>query len=962
MAVSILAELGVSAGDVFALGKSEARSVINLLLSWEAWDDALAVLEQFGDDGFVTTMDARARAMVGQGRPDDAVSVLRERINKRESSMATVHLARALIAAGSPEEAASILEPLTDPKLSYWWAFAVLADAYMAMQDFGRVEQFAHQYREASPNSRYPDLIQAQAALLRGDRIGASAYATRAASQEGDLEPTAEQLRTLRRLFASIPDEVRLADTEERLTALRAADVVTIRGLLEAIVDTSPAPARGGERKGRSGGSGAAPAPSAERPQMTDVEAVPVSDEERATIEAAALRLFGFSQLREWQPQIMAAALRGEDVLAILPTGGGKSLTYQLPAFVAAEEAAAAGNPRPLTLVISPLIALMQDQVQGLPEALRRETIALNSALDGGQLGKALKTIAGGEYALVYVAPERLRQRAFVETLKRRGVARLVIDEAHCVSSWGHNFRPDYLHIAQAHLDMGAPPILALTATASTRVRADIGDQLFANVRVHGSGARSGRRLTLIAGDSYRENLHLAAEQLANADEKRARTLELCAALPKPGLVYARSRQACEEIAGSLRAAGLNADYYHAGLAPVERTRVQEDFLGNRIDVLVATVAFGMGVDKSDIRFILHHGLASSLEAYYQEAGRAGRDGGPSTCVLLYTSSEKTSMKTLRRQDAMTEDLLRKVYGEAQKLMNGRNPGAFALEELVRRVGAEGGDSDTRVRVALSALEEAGALRHHYDVPEQMTLRVGAQGDAAYRAFLAACGLTPGEWYTVPFADFCHAAGLELATAEAQLLDWRADRFLEMTPQGRRTLLTLVRPAPANLKERVTQVVERFKVLQEQQVEEIYAYARTRRCRHGHLAAALGGKERKKCSSCDACGAVTLPATHLVAPSDDQVEELILLAVGRRSLGKKRLARLLRGDTEATPADKNSPQYGSIKLLTESKVLDAIERMVVAEMLVVEELESGAVVVKVGPRAARRQKELDTRW
>lgn len=998
MTNSILAELGVNAATVFALGKSDARSAINLLLRWEAWEDAMAVLDQFGDDGLVTTMDARARALIGLGRPVEAIALLEQRLEKRESTQAQVHLARALIAAGENERAAALLQPMTTGDSTVWWAFAPLAEAYLAQGQVARAEQFAHDYRELSPNSRHPDLIQAQTALLRGDRIGASAFASRAAA-DGELELTADQLRTLRLLFASIPDEIRLADTEQQLAALRAADVAALRAMLETIIDTAgdktidTAPARKGKGKDKGKGVTAGPAagPAApDRPAVTELEAVPLSEAELAHLQDAARRLFGFDNLLPWQPQIMAAALRNEDVLAILPTGGGKSLTYQLPALLAAEESAAAlgsaaggstalgstalgaamggSTAPPLTLVISPLIALMEDQVQGLPDTLRRQAIALNSALDGNQLSQALHAIAGGHYALVYAAPERLRQRAFVQLLRRRGVARLVIDEAHCVSSWGHNFRPDYLHIAQAHRDMGAPPILALTATAPTRVRQDIEMQLFANVRVRATAGPSReavggtRRFRLIAGDSFRPNLKLAAEQLANSDERRARTLELCAALPGPGIVYARSRQDCEEIAAALRHAGLNAQYYHAGLPTGERSRIQADFLDNRIDLLVATVAFGMGVDKPDIRLIIHHGMPSSLEAYYQEAGRAGRDGRPSTCVLLFTAGERSSMKTLRRRDALTIDLLRQVYSQARRLMGQRAQGSFDLAALAQATTGSGGESDTRVRVALSALEEAGQLRHHYDVPDQLNIRLGSGGDEAYRAFLDASGLEPGAWQTVPFADFVRSAGLDVATAEAQLEGWRGHRFLDFSVSGRRTLLTLADPPPADGRERVQQIVERFAALQEQQVEEIYAYARTRRCRHGHLSTALGGVERKKCASCDNCGGVVLPATQLVAPDAAEVEDQILLAVGRRSIGRVRLARLLRGDGEATDSDKRSPQFGTLRLVSESKLLDAMEAMVAARLLVLEEFESGGVVVKVGPSAARRQKDLDSRW
>jgi hypothetical protein len=266
------------------------------------------------------------------------------------------------------------------------------------------------------------------------------------------------------------------------------------------------------------------------------------------------------------------------------------------------------------------------------------------------------------------------------------------------------------------------------------------------------------------------------------------------------------------------------------------------------------------------------------------------------------------------------------------------------------------------VRVGLSALEEAGALRRHYDVPDRMTLLPSNHGDAAYRDFLKQSELTPGEPATVPFVDFCAYVGLHPATAEAHLLQWQAQGSLDYMPQGRKALVTLVRPAPEGLKERVKAQVERSAALLEQQADDVFNYARSRRCRHGHIAAALGGVERRKCESCDICGATCVPASTLSQPEEREISDLILLAVGKRGIGKLRLVRLLRADRKATETDQTSPQFGSLRMVGETKLLDAIERMVVEQMLVEEEYASGAMVVKVGPSAAKRQRELDTHW
>ena len=306
--------------------------------------------------------------------------------------------------------------------------------------------------------------------------------------------------------------------------------------------------------------------------------------------------------------------LRGEDVLTILPTGGGKSLCYQLPALLADGRHGEDDEPA-TTLVISPLIALMKDQVDSLPQPLRRRA-TINSSLDGDELRRRMNRVTDGVYRLVYAAPERLRQPPFIHALRRAGVGRLVIDEAHCVSMWGHDFRPDYRIIGETREALGDPPLLAMTATAPTRVRHEILERL-RTPQAPDDGPR------IVAGDVTRPNLQLEVFHARSNDDKLWYLLAFCQAATGSGIVYADTRARCERLAALLRRYEVNAVHYHAGIA--ERDRVQDDFMNNRIRVVVATIAFGLGIDKPDIRFIIHFFPPASMEAYYQEAGRAVR-------------------------------------------------------------------------------------------------------------------------------------------------------------------------------------------------------------------------------------------------------------------------------------------------------------------------------------------------
>ncbi len=336
--------------------------------------------------------------------------------------------------------------------------------------------------------------------------------------------------------------------------------------------------------------------------------------------------VFGFDAFRPGQEEVTRAALEGRDTLALMPTGSGKSLTYQLAAML---------RPEP-TLVLSPLIALMKDQVDKLPAAIAGTATFVNSSLPAGEAAERLRDVAGGRTRLLYAAPERLRQEAFVETLRSIGIGLVVVDEVHCVSMWGHDFRPDYLFIRRALESLGEPALLGLTATATPDTAREIADAL-------------GRDPQVVRTSIARPNLRYDVEEAGNAEERlrvlvdRLRSLQGGAAI-----LYARSRRSTEELSRVLCGHGFRAEHYHAGLEAAERTRVQDDFLGGRAQVVVATTAFGMGIDKPDVRLVCLVNYPASLESYVQMVGRAGRDGAPSDTLLLAGPHDAASSAALR--------------------------------------------------------------------------------------------------------------------------------------------------------------------------------------------------------------------------------------------------------------------------------------------------------------------------
>jgi ATP-dependent DNA helicase RecQ len=327
---------------------------------------------------------------------------------------------------------------------------------------------------------------------------------------------------------------------------------------------------------------------------------------------------FGLDQFRPGQQSVIESVVAGRDTIAIMATGAGKSLCYQLPAM----------HLPGTTIVVSPLIALMKDQADKLNE-LGMAARQVNSTIPASEVAESLDAIAAGSVEFVFATPERLEDPGFIESLRKTQIDLFVVDEAHCVSEWGHDFRPAFLSLGTAARSLGAPPILALTATATERVLSDI---------VHVLGMRDPATVSL---GIYRENLHYRVHHTATDIAKQRRLIELLHGADGTGVVYVATVKHCDEVGRLLESEGVASARYHGRLAARTRHDVQDRFMAGDLKAIVATNAFGMGIDKADIRFVVHYDMPGSLEAYYQESGRAGRDGAPAECVLLYKVEDR---------------------------------------------------------------------------------------------------------------------------------------------------------------------------------------------------------------------------------------------------------------------------------------------------------------------------------
>lgn len=554
---------------------------------------------------------------------------------------------------------------------------------------------------------------------------------------------------------------------------------------------------------------------------------------------------WGYDGFRPMQEEIIGAALEGKDVLAIMPTGGGKSVCFQVPGLMS----------EGVTLVITPLIALMKDQVQNLSSKGIR-ALAVHAGMTRHEVDLALNNAAYGDYKFLYLSPERLSTQLFRSYLDVLDISYIVVDEAHCISQWGYDFRPDYLRIGELRERIGAP-VIALTATATMSVADDIMDRL---------GFKE--KFVLRTGFE-RPNLNYIVR---NTEDKDTQLLNICNGVRGSGIVYARSRSRCEDLSSFLGAQGVSVSYYHAGLGSASRAERQERWKRGEIRVMVCTNAFGMGIDKPDVRFVVHYDLPESPEAYFQEAGRAGRDGLRSFAVLLWNGVDVRRARQLEKVSFPDLEYIEDVYSKLHAFFDipydsgiGRQL-KFKLEDFCKAYSLQ----RAPVLYSLKYLERTGHITYSEEVDIPTKVKIAVDRKSLYEVDVPSQEMADlldvlmrsytGIFSFVQPIDEEYVAGrLRTTVPQLRVLLYKLslEHIITYVPADHSDVVIIhhdrLRPGNVNL------MPERYKMLRENyhaRCESMLEYAsETDECRPHFLLRYFGQEDSADCGVCDVCRA-----------------------------------------------------------------------------------------------------------
>ncbi len=888
-------------------------SLLEYCHTWGDPQDTLALVDLLREvhGPLLFLLDYQTTACLKLGRLEQAIESNERRQRRSQTIGSQGNEARILLAMGRSDQALVVVDDLVNVFPNQLVALHAAADVYAAC---GRPDEAAVRlvaFLATHPGNLSAILLLARLTYNAGKTEQADEYVQLVGSgmspnlDEEELRVLAGLLEQLGKQESARAVQIELARRQEmQWAALHTA-------LQPYTLNAADAQLTGDEIFRR----------------MSGPESAPATREEIRKIELAAARHFGFSRLRPGQAETIACVLRGESLLAVMPTGAGKSLCYQVPALM---------SPR-TSLVISPLIALMKDQVDSLPPAAQARATFINSTLSDKELADRIAGINAGDYKLVYAAPERLRQRDFLRSLRQAGVDLFIIDEAHCVSLWGHDFRPDYLFLQEARRELDNPITLAMTATAPPRVRDEILDYMRdeADQAVQTTPRMSPRVITL---DIFRPNLHLSALRFGNEEEKLSAVLKFVTETTGSGIVYVNTRHKAEALAFALRQAGVAAEAYHAGLE--NRAPVQDRFMANETRVVVATVAFGMGIDKSDIRFIVHFHPSRSLAGYYQEVGRAGRDGALSQGVLFYSNNDWANLRRWAKADEYSVDFLEKIYwgvaaqlGVSSENTHASSGGLVDARRLQQVVNAE----ETAVRVVISILERADLLTRSFDIAQEVvitlsrSLPAAARNDHDFRDLLAGLKLAPGQSAAFRLVDIARFMGWSPPDCESVLVDWHLAGYLQTEWRHRAMYIALPTP-PSDRSQRLERLLAQAAGLAQRRIDEMVGYATTDSCRHGYISAHFGSPPRTRCTVCDNCTGVRpdLPVPHEtphLLPDDADIEPMIIdcLISLPRPVGRSGLARILVGHLRAGVTPDQARHHGSLRPLGEGGVMEYID-------------------------------------
>ncbi|HDR14607.1 MAG TPA: ATP-dependent DNA helicase RecQ [Desulfobacteraceae bacterium] len=635
-------------------------------------------------------------------------------------------------------------------------------------------------------------------------------------------------------------------------------------------------------------------------------------------------RVFGFSSFRPGQKDILQSVFDRMDTLVIMPTGGGKSLCYQVPAFLLPD----------VSVVISPLIALMKDQVDAL-KSLDLPVAAIHSLMSLKEQESTLEAIAAGKIKLVYASPERLRNRRFLEVLRLNEISLFAVDEAHCISQWGHDFRPDYLKITQALNTLGRPPIIALTATATDRVRSDI----VKNLRL--------KAPKIFVTGFDRRNLFWEVATCSGQPEKVDTITQRIRNLSGGAIIYTGTRKNVEKLVDTLRTLQIPAAGYHAGMEEADRTRVQEQFMKGGSNIVVATNAFGMGIDRSDIRIVIHHTLPGTIEAYYQESGRAGRDGAPSICLLLYNPADQA----LHEYFINSRYPPRKIICEVYERLCGRPEDHIWL--TYRQIGELDAEkiSEPAVASCIRILEDASAVQklNRYDNTAEIflhrdidSLKNTGKSKSPNRAKVLRVikqfysSVQPPDGIKFLPDEMAHRAGFSIDALRKVLYDLQTIGALTYTPPFRgRGVRILERMNSKDLPIDFEELKLR-KAYEQTKLKQVVQYAVESTCRRRYLLAYFGENlTEENCGACDRCldGEAKSTESSPRSPRVDPIVAVkILSGVARLNgrYGASTAARVLVGSTGKKLKSAGLHRlstFGILKKYTETQVLTWLKEL-----------------------------------